>query len=337
MVTMKEIAAKCGCSVATVSKALNGMPDISATMAQHVREIATELGYTPNAAARALKTNRSRIIGLLLFLRGESAWEHEYFARMAKGVQSVAEAAGYDLTPVTCNHPELHSNYLSHCMHRGYDGIIVMSGGFDEPDMMELLNGPLPLVTIDYVVQHRGSVISDNIAGMRDLVQHIYDQGHRRIAYIHGEDTPVTRARLSSFYVTCEQLGLNVPDEYVLSGVYRDETSTVAPTQKLLDLPHPPTCILYPDDRSYVGGMNAILDRGLRIPEDISVAGYDGNFFSQLLRPRLTTLCQDAETLGINACELLLKAMQKPKTFIPEHITVRGRVLPGDSVARIEP
>jgi len=333
--TLKEIAARCGCSVATVSKALNAMPDISPETAKRIRQIANEMGYIPNAAARTLKTNRSHTIALLLFLRNESVWKHDYFARVACGIQSVTESAGYDITPVTCTGDAIRGRYVDYCRHRGYDGVIVMSGQYDEAELMELVNSEIPLVTIDYAFHHRGAVISDNAAGMSDLVRFVHSRGHERIAYIYGEDGTVSQTRLAAFYDTCQQLGVHVPDEYVKSALYRDHESSAKATRELLALPKPPTCILYPDDYASVGGMHEIVSEGMRIPHDVSIAGFDGIPLSGLLRPRLTTLAQDAEGVGQNAGRLILKAIESPKCFLPQHIMLKGRVIEGETVSNL--
>ena len=332
MTTLKEIAARCGCSVATVSKALNAMPDISPETAKRIRTIANEMGYIPNAAARTLKTNRSHTIALLLFLRNESVWMHDYFSRVASGIQKVAEAAGYDLTPVTCTRENIRERYVDYCRHRGYDGLIVMSGVFNENELMELINSEIPLVTIDYAFHHRGAVLSDNALGMRDLIRFIHSRGHRRIAYIYGEDSSVSQIRRAAFYDTCQELKLDIPDAYVKRALYRDHESCAQATRELLSLSRRPTCILYPDDYACVGGLNEILNAGLRVPHDISVAGYDGIPLAEMVRPRLTTLRQDAEGVGQNAAKLILKAIESPKSFIPQHISLRGSLVEGETV-----
>lgn len=335
MVTLKEIAAYCGCSVATVSKALNDMPDISQATAAKVREMALQLGYLPNAAARTLKTNRSRTIGLLCFLRHESVWTHEYFAKIAASIQCVMEENGYDVTPINCSNPHAVGSYLDYCRYRSYDGVIVMSADFMEERTLELVNSEIPLVTIDYAFHHRSAALSDNAQGMSDLVRYVYDQGHRRIALIHGEETGVTNNRVASFYATCEKLGLSIADEYVKTAYYHNPESAAVATRALLDLPVRPTCILYPDDYSYIGGLNELLGMCLRVPEDISAAGYDGIRMAELLRPRLTTLQQDSEGIGSHAAKMLLEAIEKPRNYFPRHILLPGRVLKGETVKNI--
>jgi len=335
MTTLKQIALRCGCSVATVSKALNDMPDIGAETAQKIRKMAEEMGYIPNAAARTLKTNRSHTVGMMLFLRGESVWLHDHFARVAAGIHEELEAAGYDATPVTCTDEHLTGHYLEYCRHRGYDGVIVMSGTFQEEGLQELIDSGIPLVTIDYAFPQHSAIFTDHAQGMRDLVQHVYGKGHRRIAYIYGAEGTVAHVRLSGFHVACKELGLSIPPEYVKSAVYRDLEASAQATRELMALPQPPTCILYPDDYAYVGGMNVLMDMGLRIPQDISVAGYDGIPLSRLLRPRLTTVLQDGQAVGRAAGRELLRSIRDLHTFTPQHIVLPCTLVPGKSVGEI--
>jgi len=333
MTTLKEIALRCGCSVATVSKALNGMPDIGAETAQKIRKAAEEMGYIPNAAARTLKTNRSHTIGMMLFLRGESVWLHDHFARVAAGIHKELEAAGYDATPVTCTDEHLTGHYLEYCRHRSYDGVIVMSGSFQEEGLQELIDSGIPVVTIDYAFPQHSAVFSDHTQGMRDLVQHVYQKGHRRIAYVYGADSSVAHVRLSGFLSSCEQLGLTIQPEYMKRTTYRDPEASAQATRELMALPEPPTCILYPDDYACVGGMNMLMDMGLRIPQDISVAGYDGIPLAHLLRPKLTTILQDGQAVGRTAGRELLRAIRSPHGFVPQHIVLPCTLIPGESVS----
>ena len=332
MVTLKDIASQCGLSVATVSKAMNNMPDISPATAQRIQETARKMGYLPNAAARSMKTGRSMTIGMLLFLNGASVWTHNYFSAIAASIHRVMEENGYDLTPVSCGGAAAMGSYLNYCRYRNYDGVIVMSGGYSEPTLMELVNSDLPLVTIDYEFHHRGAVTSDNVQGMHDLVHYIYRMGHRRIAFIHGEETSVTRTRLASFYTACEELNLDVSDGCVKEARFHDLDSSAQATEELLRLPQRPTCILYPDDYSYLGGLRVLNEHGLSIPGDISVAGYDGTYLADVLQPKLCTFRQDCVGIGVNAAEMLLSAISKPRTFIPRHIILPGQLQEGASV-----
>jgi len=170
---------------------------------------------------------------------------------------------------------------------------------------------------------------------MKDLITFIYEMGHRKIAYIHGADSSVTQNRVGSFYKTLDGLGISVPDEYVKEGIYIDTVSSANLTKELLDLKDRPTCIIYPDDFSCIGGINVIKERGLRIPDDISVAGYDGTDLSQVLDPKLTTLKQDTKSIGRVAAEKLIHLIEKPKIAVIERVVVQGEVIKGGSVNKL--
>ena len=130
-------------------------------------------------------------------------------------------------------------------------------------------------------------------------------------------------------------MGIEVPDEYIREAAYRDTNMTYRVTGELLDLPNPPTCILYPDDFSCFGGINAVTERGLSVPDDVSVAGYDGIRIGRHIEPQLTTLRQDTAKLGRLAAEKLISLIEQPKTALIEQIIVSGEVYPGKSVGRI--
>lgn len=336
MVTIRMIAKQCGCSTATVSKALNGATDISAETAERIRRTAQEMGYIANSAARALKTSRSYNFGVLFEDATNSGLTHEFFSRILNSFKHRAEELGYDISFISDRLGGREISYTEHARYRNCDGVLIASVEFTDPAVQELVNSGIPVVTIDYVFEHCGSVQSDNVQGMRDLVRHIHTQGHRRIAFIHGEENAVTKIRVASFYRTCRELGLEIPEEYVISAFYHDPASAAEGTKQLLSLKTRPTCIIYPDDISFLGGFQELERQGLSIPEDISVAGYDGIKFSQIIRPKLTTLHQDAEAMGTSAAEELARSVEEGKLYIPGRIVIPGSVLPGGTVKQAE-
>lgn len=335
MVTIKMIAAKCGYSAATVSKALNGAPDISAETTAYIRKIAGEMGYMPNSAARALKTTRTHNFGVLFEDDTNSGLTHEFFSRILNSFKRRAEELGYDISFISDHLGGKNISFAEHARYRSCDGVVIASVDYTTQAVLDLVSCGIPVVTIDYDFNDCGSVFSDNVQGMQDLVRYVHSLGHTRIAFIHGEDTAVTRSRIASFYRTCGELGITVPKEYVISGNFHNPASSGLATRKLLALKNPPTCILYPDDISYIGGMNECERQGVSIPGDISAAGYDGIRLSQMLRPRLTTLHQDAELMGTCAAEELARAVEEGKQYIPRRIVVPGKVLAGDTVRQI--
>ena len=335
MVTIKDISRACGVSPSTVSKVLNGYTDISRDTVENVFRTAEKMGYTPNAAARMLKTNRSHNIGVLFVDALQSGLQHEYFSAMLNSLKYEAEKLGYDITFISQNLGGRPMSYLEHCRYRKCDGVVIACVDFYDPSISELIRSEIPIVTVDHTFDQRGAVVSDNVRGMSELVEYIFSRGHRDIAFIYGDDTSVTRNRLAGFHRTCSRLGLTVPDEYVLAGRYHDAESCALATRKLLELRRPPTCITYPDDIAFLGGRNQLESMGLSIPEDISAAGYDGGYLSQALRPTLTTVQQDTDTLGRLAARRLIQAIETPKTYLPRQELIPGRLLEGGTVKKL--
>lgn len=336
MVSMKDISKKVGVSVATVSKALNDHSDIGAATKELVRKTAKEMGYFPNASARALKTRRSHNIGVLFRDEAGNGFTHDFYAAVLDSLKKTAESKGYDISFINSNQDVMHMNYLEHCRYRGYDGVVLACIDFSDRDVVELATSNVPVVTIDHIFDNRTAIISDNVSGIKELVEYIYGEcGHRRIAYIHGADSSVTRNRLASFYRTMEELGGTVPDEYVKNGIYRKPDMAYDLTLELLELKEPPTCIIYPDDFAAIGGINAIKARGLSIPEDISIAGYDGIRIAKVLDPRIATIEQDTDRIGDLAAKKIVQLIERPKSAITERIVVEGKLLKGESVRKL--
>ncbi len=336
MASLKDISKICGVSVATVSKALNNHNDIGEETKENIKRVAKELGYSPNLSARALKTNRTYGIGVLFADEAMSGLTHDYFSSVLDSFKRTAEKRGYDITFInSCKDRPNRMSYLEHSRYRGFDGVVLACIDFNDPEVIELVQSNIPVVTIDYLFNNRLAVISDNVTGMKELLEYVYSMGHRRIAYIHGADSATTSSRLSSFYRTVERLGLDIPDDYIKEAAYRNTATTYQMTNELLDLPNPPTCILYPDDFAAFGGINAIRERGMSIPEDISVAGYDGIRAARHLEPKLTTVHQDTEQIGSVAARQLINLIERPKTTIMEQVIVPGKIIEGKSVARI--
>lgn len=335
MVSVKDIAAECGVSVATVSKALNGYSDISEETRRMVKDKAAQMGYLPNMAAVTLKTNRTYNIGILYADAANSGLTHEYFARILQGIKSQAEAMGYGITFITNRIGGKKITYSEYCRNRQFDGVIIACVDFNEPQVVELVNCGIPIVTIDHVFNSTISIMSDNVKGIRDLMDYLYGMGHRRIAYIHGADSSVTRDRVTSFYQCIERLELDIPAEYILECRYRDTVKAAKCTRKLLDLKEPPTCIMYPDDFTAIGGISVIKSRNLTIPDDISVVGYDGTSYAQIHEPTITTLQQDTDRMGKEAASHLIELIERPKTTLKEKFVIEGSVLVGNSVKQL--
>ena len=172
---------------------------------------------------------------------------------------------------------------------------------------------------------------------MRELVEYVISMGHKKIAYITGDDTSiVTDIRIQGLKETMDKHGLALPEGWIFPSEYRNLKKAAEYTKTLLQQPISPTCIIYSDDYSAVGGIAAIESMGLRIPQDISVAGYDDIFIASQLQPRLTTVRQDTEKIGMKAAEQLIKLIEGHKVKLSAPSVVASQLIRGASVAKLE-
>lgn len=336
MASIKDIARICGVSVATVSKALNDKEDVGEKTKRRIKEVAKEQGYFPQYYARAIRMNKSFNIGVLFIDGSMSGLTHDYFANILNSFKVTAEGKGYDITFINNNsRNENRKTYLEHCRYRGLDGVMIACIDFKNSEVKELAESDIPVITIDYEFKNRLSVISDNDAGMRQLAEYIISMGHKRIAYITGDTTSiVTDIRVKSLREVLEKHGLDMSEELLCFSEYRDLAKAAEYTKRLLQMPEPPTCIIYSDDYSALGGIEQIGSMGLRIPEDISIAGYDDIFIAGQLRPRLTTVRQDTVLIGRTAAEQLIKLIEGRRgTMGP--IIIGNELISGASVQKI--
>ena len=332
-VTIKDVARSCGLSISTVSKVFNGYPDISEVTRRQVMEAAHEIGYRPNALARALKTNRSYNLGVLFVDENISGLMHPFFAAVLNAFKGEAETWGYDITFINHNIGTMEMTYLEHCRYRNVDGVCLACVDFYSAEVAELVNSDIPCVTIDHMFNNRPCIISDNLNGIRMLVDRAVALGHRRIAYIHGQrNSSVTENRIRGFYRAMEANGLAVPEGYVIQGRYDDIDHIRGDLLALLGRPDRPSCVLLPDDASYFGALDTLREQCLRVPEDISVAGYDGIRSTQAVHPRLTTVSQDSAAMGRQAALRLIDRIDHPNTAISDPVLIPATLVEGESM-----
>ena len=170
MVSLKDIAQRCGVSTATVSKALHDQKDIGAETKNRIKKIAKEMGYLPNAAARVLKTKESNNIGVLYFDEAAMGLTHEYFAGVLNGIKAQAEMLGYDITFINTSPVGKKLSYLEHCKYRNFDGVVIVCARFQDNEVQELMSSDIPVVTIDYVHYSCSAVCSNNVKCMGELL-----------------------------------------------------------------------------------------------------------------------------------------------------------------------
>lgn len=334
MVTLKDIAQECKVSFSTVSKALKNSSEISVETREAIQSKAKQMGYHPNIAARTLRTNRTFDLCVIFVDKTGSGFQHQYFAKIISGIQSVAQKNGYEITFTGRDDPNF--DYYTHIKSRNFDGVAILSANFESKPIQELIKSEIPTVTLDFSLdKDHTTILSDNKKGMKELTEYIISMGHKNIGIIYGEDTRVTQERMEVFKNVLESHGLSCPESNMARGLYHDPVTSQEATACLLDLPDPPTCILYPDDYAALGGIRELNSRKLVPGKDISITGYDGIMLTSMLVPPLTTYEQDGCLIGNQIAESLIQQIENPEAEKEDLICVTGRLLKGGSVVRL--
>ncbi len=334
-VTIKDVSARCGLSVSTVSKAFNNYADISPETRELVRQTAREIGYYPNAIARTLKTNRSHNLGILYNDDSHSGLTHAFFASVLEAVKTESERRGYDLTFINHHASRVGMTYLEHCRYRNVDGVFIACTDFTQPEVAALGESDIPCVAVDYEFPTKNAVMSENLQGMQMLTEYAISKGHRRIAFVHGQAAPVTECRVQGYLRAMARANLEVLPGYLVESVYDIPEASRGAVLAMLQREDRPTCIFLPDDHCCIGALQAVREMGLRVPEDVSLAGFDGIQLGQVMRPRLTTIAQDTWTLGTQAARMLISSIETP-THPSEQIHVPVNLIPGETISTPE-
>src|SRR3954469_8705096 len=334
-VTIKELARVSGVSIGTVSRALNGYADVRPETRERIMRLARELDYTPSASARSLVTQRSHVVGVFLDTgEGHPDVQHPFFHEVLGGLKSRIGAGGFDLLLFASERPGNgygpHS-YLKRARHHAVEGVVLMGLDAEDPELRRLVRAELPWVGVDMQVEGPATevVMSDNVDGAGQAVRHLHALGHRRIATITGmiESRPGVD-RLRGFRAAVKQLGLAYRDDYVRYGDFYAESGREA-TTNLLALDEPPTAIFAASDLMAIGAIRAAAERGLRVPGDLSIVGFDDIQLAPHVNPPLTTLRQDKLGLGAAAGDALVARIagdpDRPALrTLPVELVIRG-------------
>ncbi len=319
VVTIYDIANACGCSSSTVSKALNNYPDVSLKTKEKILRKAKELGFVPNLQARALSTNKTWNIGVLFEDKSHSGLRHYFFSHVLQGVKEQAEEQGYDITFISKNLGGVEMTYLEHCNRRKIDGVVIACIDFEDPQVKELMDSNVPVVAIDYISKHISSIMSDNFKGLYDLTSYLIELGHRDIVYIYGHEVYVTDERIRGFKNALLDNDIAFHQDMLVKSKYSEKLDSIEAVELLIRRGKLPTAIIFPDDCAAIWGIKALRSHGIKVPEDVSVAGFDGVEIGEMVYPRLTTIKQNASRLGKEAslkCIQMLGSPQNNTTMV---------------------
>lgn len=331
-VTLKELARACGVSPSTASNALAGKPHVREGTREKVLRIAEEMGYAASPVARGLRMNRSWTIGLMV-----SDISNPFFSEIARGIEDVIIGQGWHLILANTDYDLDKQAYYMRAMHNHkVDGLVLACLGSDNEDVVELQRAGVNFVLLNR--RHRrieaDLVGLNNVHGMIQAMDHLSGLGHRRIAVIRGpSDSTVTDERYAGYREGLKRAKLAEDPALVVDGDLTIPSGRAA-VESLLALADPPTAILATNDLMALGVMQALMMRGLRVPQDMSVVGFDDTYVADLPMVSLTTVHCPCREIGQAAAELLLRRIGQKRRSSPKSVifdptlVIRGSTAP---------
>lgn len=314
-ITIGDVAAQAGVSVATVSKVLNGRYGVAQDTATRVKAVIEELGYEASLIARSLRSSRTNVIGILV------ADFEPFSAELLKGAALAIRGSGYEVVVYSGGHGHDHAGwerrYMSRLSGTLTDGTILVT-----PTVVDVVNDA-PVVAVDAHTGTSGlpTVSSDNLKGAIVATEHLIRLGHRRIGFLAGRpDLESAQLREQGYRQALGAAGIVIDPELVLVGGYT-AADAAAPARQLLQMDDPPSAVFAANDLSAIETIEAAQALGLRVPDDVSVVGFDNVPESALIDPPLTTIDQSIQQMGFEAVRLLIALIEDPSRP-PVHVTL---------------
>jgi DNA-binding LacI/PurR family transcriptional regulator len=327
-VDIRTVAQRADVSIATVSRVMNQVSSVDTKLATRVLKAAKELNYTPNTQARALVSGRSRLIGLIV-----SEITNPFFPELIQAFEASAVERGYEILIGSTNYsPERMTQCVRRMVERKVEGVAVMTFGMDEDLLQELSGRGIPVVSVGSTrkLESATSIEIDYRKGIREAVQHLAVLGHRDISFISGPlNLRAAKLRQTAYVTAMAEIGVKVSPSCIIKGDHTMEGGLAAALQ-LFDRAHLPTAVLCSNDMTAIGVLHAVSSRGLRVPEDISIIGFDDIHMAQFTVPPLTSVRMAGSDLATAACNALPltpglngHSTSKERLLVPTQLTVR--------------
>mgnify|MGYP001186277928 CR=1 FL=1 len=320
-VTIYDVAREANVSMATVSRVVNGNPNVKPATRKKVQEVIDRLGYRPNAVARGLASKKTTTVGVII-----PDISNTYFAELARGIEDIATMYKYNiLLSNSDQNKEKEFHLLNTMLGKQVDGIVFMSGNITEEHVKEFEKSQVPIVLAGSI-EKSGKIPSVNIdyeKASYETTKFFIDKGHKHIAFVTGPlQEPINSVKkLAGYKRALEEAGIAFNEEYVVEGDYTYE-SGIECVEKLLELEEKPTAITVGTDEMALGVVHGLQDNGYNIPNDVEIISTDNTRLSLMVRPQLTSIVQPLYDIGAVAMRLLTKFMNN------EEVTDRVVILP---------
>ncbi len=330
MTGLLDISKRCGVSVSTVSKALNGAPDVGKETTEKVCRAASEMGYSRKTFHRL--DHSVSCLGIL-FSEGSSPLENELLQPVWKSFAEEAESRGYGIAFLTNQFAGKAISLQECCRILSCRGAALAGIRCGDSQVAELAESDFPLVSVGRVWENRISVLPDHIGRMTETIKYLHERGQSQVAFICSGDSEETDEMQKNFHRCCDDCGLEILGGYVKICDVMKADSCRAAVRELLVLREPPTCILFSNDFFASCGILEIEKSGLKIPTDISVLKFGDSCFSRIFPLPITAFCENLEMLGKEAADHLADLIEHPESFVPQQVLVPGKIFEGKTVA----
>lgn len=306
-VTLKDVGREAGVSYQTVSRVVNGSPDVKEATRELVFSTARRLGYRPNRIAGSLRTNRSKVIGLVM-----SDVENVFFAEVVGGVEAEAADRGY-LVILANSSEELsrERQAVIGLIERRVDGLIIAATEGDHSYLRSDLPDDFPVVAINRAIDavKCGAVLTDNEAGAEAAVRYLIQRGHKKIGAIIGSGSLMTsRERLSGYQKAMAAAGLTIEPEWIGTGGFRPEGGRMAAI-KIFSQTNRPTALFASSNKIAEGVLWALQELGLKRSRDLEIVGFDNSPWAKLVDPPMSVVAQPAREIGRKAVQMLVETI----------------------------
>jgi LacI family transcriptional regulator len=329
-VKIKDVARIAGVSTTTVSRVLNGERYVKEELQARVKKAIEELGYSPSHIARSLVRRKTNLIGVIV-----PDLTSYFYATILSSIENTASLNGYNL--IVCNIIEdidKEFKYLNVFKEMRVDGIIIMHEKINDDirTFLNKLNIPFIFSSVKPIGQNFTSVIIDDYEASYDATKYLIELGHERIGFIGGDMRDITSGqnRYVGFRSALTEHRMKIYYEYILFGDYKTKSGYELMNEMLQSKPYPTAVFAVSDDMA-LGAINCIVDHNLNVPEDISIIGFDGSQITELVRPRLTSMEQPIDEMGITTVNTLLEFISRVDHESKEDIILKHRLVIRDS------
>lgn len=320
-ITIKDIARELGLSAAAVSKALNNKDDISDEIKEKVKQKAKEMNYKKNETAARLVSNKSYTIGVFIFARDKIKMEESSAFKFIEVYLNKVKSLGYDVLLFSIDDDnDINNSILKLCLERSVEGVIIIGANKNQNCIQEIINYPIPTIFVEtnIVGKLTTNILFDDVNGIEKSIKYLTEKGHKKIAFIRGDlRSDVSRTRFLTYVNLVSQIS-EYDDNLVFQGDFSLESGHRV-AEKIYNLSQRPTAVVSSGDLMAIGLIKGLINKGLKVPEDISVIGYDGFEIGRYMNPSLTTIRQDFSKMANKTVEMLFKMINE-QTFVDTEV-----------------